>query len=96
MSTIQLELTERGYLHLPADLVRQRFPGDVLVALVRAPELWLLPLRGPGAGGLLLKQRNRDGDRSVLLAELLPAGTAPGPRLAFWDERAGALRVVLQ
>lgn len=88
-------LSASGYLHLPADLAARHFPRDVLVALVREGELWLLPLRGPAAGGLLLKQRNLQGDRSVLLSELLPAGTAPGPRAASWDDQRGALRVAL-
>ncbi len=95
MTTLQVELTSRGYLHLPADLAGRYFPHDVLVALARGPELWLLPTRGAAAGGLLLKQRNLHGDRSVLIWELLPAGTPPGPRPAFWDERSGALRVAL-
>lgn len=91
----QVKLTTKGYLHLPAALARQYFPSDLLMAFSRGAEVWLLPLRGPGAGGLVLKQRNRAGDRSVLVAELLPPGTSPGPRQSFWDERAGALRVVL-
>jgi hypothetical protein len=92
---VDVELTEQGYLHLPADLAAQHFPGDVLVALLREGELWLLPLRGAAAGGLLLKQRNLRGDRSVLLHELLPAGTPPGQRAAHWDAERGALRVSL-
>lgn len=95
MSTLEVELSAQGYLHLAADLARRFFPHDVLVALPRGPELWLMPTRGAAAGGLLLKQRNARGDRSVLIWELLPPGTPPGPRLAFWDERSGALRVAL-
>lgn len=91
----RVNLTAQGYLQLPADLARRHFPSDLLVALAHGPELWLLPTRGPGAGGLLLKQRNASGDRSVLVAELLPPGTAPGERPAFWDERNAALRVAL-
>jgi hypothetical protein len=92
---VDVELTEQGYLHLPIELAAQHFPGDVLVALLREGELWLLPLRGPAAGGLLLKQRNLRGDRSVLLRELLPEGTTPGERAARWDAESGALRVSL-
>ena len=91
----RVSLTAQGYLQLPAELARQHFPSDLLVALARGPELWLLPTRGPGAGGLLLKQRNAAGDRSVLVADLLPPGTPPGERPAFWDARSGALRVAL-
>jgi hypothetical protein len=69
------------------------FPSDLLVASVRGREMWLIPLRGPGAGGLLLKRRNPRGDRSVLLAGILPLDVAPGLYPAFWDEREAALRV---
>jgi hypothetical protein len=92
---MHVELTAGGYLQLPAELAERHFPGDGLVALVRASELWLLPTRGAAAGGLLLKRRNPRGDRSVLIWEQLPPGTPPGPRPACWDEAGGALRVAL-
>lgn len=90
-----LELTSGGYLLIPCELAKRHFPKDVLVALPRGPELWLLPTRGPEAGGLLLKQRNLKGDRSVLVWELLPNDTPPGPKPSFWDEDKGALRMAL-
>jgi hypothetical protein len=92
---MQIDLTPTGYLHLPAELAERHFAGDGLVALLREPELWLLPTRGGAAGGLLLKRRNARGDRSVLIWEQLPPGTPPGPRRARWDEANGALRVAL-
>jgi hypothetical protein len=95
MESLTIELTAQGYLHLPAELAGRYFPQDVLVALARGHELWLLPTRGAAAGGLLLKQRNARGDRSVLIWELLPPGTLPGPRPACWDEGHGALKVAL-
>jgi hypothetical protein len=88
-----LEYDKRGYLLVPAELARTYFPHDVLVALPKQHEVWLLPLRGSAAGGLLLKQRNQAGDRSVLLWEQLPAGTPAGVWPAFWDESNGALRI---
>lgn len=90
-----IELTEKGYLHLPADLAQRYFPNDALVALLHADELWLLPTRGPAAGGLLLKQRNRQGDRSVLIWEVLPPDVQPGQLAALWDDEHGALRIRL-
>lgn len=92
--SIEIELTEQGYLHISATLAQRYFPQDVLVALVRGPELWLMPTRGAGAGGLLLKQRNLHGDRSVLIWEVIPDMT-PGKRTAFWDDHNGALRVAI-
>ncbi|WP_448541569.1 hydrogenase maturation protease [Roseiflexus sp.] len=91
-----VELTEKGYLHLPADLAQRYFPNDALVALVRADELWLLPTRGPAAGGLLLKQRNRQGDRSVLIWEVLSPDIRPGRLAARWDDERGMLRIAIR
>ncbi|MCB9077954.1 MAG: hydrogenase maturation protease [Anaerolineaceae bacterium] len=92
---VEIKLTDQGYLHLSADLAQRYFPEDVLVVLVKTPELWLLPLRGASAGGLLLKQRNLKGDRSVLIWEHLPEGTPSGRYPAFWDDTRGALRIAL-
>lgn len=95
MTTAQIELTAHGYLVLAAPVARAFFPNDTLLAMPRGQELWLLPTRGPGGGGLLLKQRNPAGDRSVLVREALndrhPVGRLP----AFWDDQAGALRVAM-
>ena len=88
-------MTEQGYLQISADVAQRYFPEDVLVVLVKTPELWLLPLRGASAGGLLLKQRNLQGDRSVLIWEQLPEEAGAGSYSAFWDETRGALRVAL-
>lgn len=96
METWQLELTAQGYLHLPAALAQRYFPTDLLVVLLQADEIWLVPLRGPAAGDLLLKQRNARGDRSVLIWEALPPATSPGYRSAVWDATNGVLRVSLQ
>lgn len=92
---MEIKLTDQGYLQLSADVARRYFPEDVLVVLIKTPELWLLPLRGASAGGLLLKQRNLKGDRSVLIWEQLPDGTPPGSYPAFWDDTRGALRIAL-
>lgn len=93
---LEIDYTERGYILLPAHVARQYFPNDVLVLMVKGDELWMLPTRGPVAGGLLLKQRNTAGDRSLLAAPYLPAETEAGRWLAFWDERAGALRAAFR
>ncbi|MCB0208100.1 MAG: hydrogenase maturation protease [Anaerolineae bacterium] len=93
---VEIKLTEQGYLHLSADVAHRYFPEDVLVVLNKTPELWLLPLRGASAGGLLLKQRNLQGDRSVLIWEHLPEETGAGSYPAFWDDARGALRIALQ
>lgn len=95
-----VELTDSGYVRLPAELAARWFPGDALVAIRRDHELWLLPLVGHQAGGILLKQRNPRGDRSALVWEALDpdtgGGLPAGPRSAHWDDGNGALRVDLR
>jgi hypothetical protein len=93
---VEVELTHQGYLHIEASVAQCYFPGDALVALVQGNELLLLPTRGAGGGGLLLKQRNARGDRSVLIWEALPANTAAGRRVARWDAEQSALRIPLE
>ncbi|MEM9037457.1 MAG: hydrogenase maturation protease [Actinomycetota bacterium] len=95
MTGVEVELTAEGYVRLGVELARERFPGDAAVALQRSAELWLVPLRGVQGGGLLLKQRNLDGDRAVLVREALPDEIEPGHRLAVWDHDEGALRIPL-
>lgn len=90
-----VEVTGDGYVRLDAALAAERFPADSLVALGRAEELWLLPLIGPEGGGVLLKQRNRRGDRAALVREALPPGHDVGHCPAVWDEANGALRVAV-
>jgi hypothetical protein len=94
--TLLVELSADGDLRLSAELAHRYFPEDALVAQRRERELWLLPLIGPEAGGLLLKQRNAAGDRSTIVREALGdrlGGSVAGQRSAFWDPAAGALRV---
>ena len=96
LERLELELTDHGYLHVPANLAQRFFPEDVLAPVMRgAAELWLYPMRGAAGGGLILKQRNAAGDRSVLIWEALPEGTPSGRMPAFWDGQSGALRVAL-
>lgn len=92
---LTVEFTPDGYLRLSAALSAAHFPANVAVAAVRDEELWLLPLRGPRSGGLLLKQRNPAGDRAVLVRELLSDVIPTGVRRARWDGHHGALRIPL-
>ena len=92
---MDVELTDQSYLHLSAEVRQRYFPSNNLVALVKGGELWLLPTRGAAAGGLLLKQRNRQGDCTVLIWEVLPPHAPAGNRPAVWDEQQGALRITL-
>jgi hypothetical protein len=44
---------------------------DAAALMERDGEIYLLPLGGPIAGGMLLKQRNLDGDRVLLATDFL-------------------------
>ncbi len=96
MQRFQLEINENGYLILPQNVAMQYFSEDSCVALLREPELWVLPVRGTNSGGLLIKQRNASGDRSVLVHEALPLNFSIGFFTAFWDEENHALRIALK
>ncbi len=96
MSQFQLEITNQGYLILPQTVATEYFVEDVCVAILREPELWILPIHNANAGGFLLKQRNAKGDRSVLIHEVLPANWQSGTFEAFWDGENVALRIGLK
>jgi len=90
-----VDLTADGSLRLEADLAASRFPSDAVAAVLREGALWLIPLRGPSSGGLLLKQRNPAGDRAALVREVLGDGFPPGVHRAFWDDTQKAMRIPL-
>ncbi|QZA32622.1 hydrogenase maturation protease [Hydrogenibacillus sp. N12] len=93
-----VEFTEKGYLHLTAEEAA-RFPTHTVIALLRDDELWLMPVRRAASGGLLLKQINRRGDRSLFVEELFrdrPGGYPVGKRSGRWDEERGAFIIPLE
>jgi hypothetical protein len=89
-----------GTVRLPAALVAAHFAGvEAVVVLIRAGAIEILPVRHMEAGGCLLKQRTRAGDRVASApdvfrrcglgewrAEALPA---------CWSPAKGALVVAL-
>ena len=93
--TLQLDLSEDGYLRITADDAEHFFPEDTLLALWRDEMLVLLPTRGAAAGGLMLKQRNLAGDRSLLISEVFEFRIPAGTFTARWDDSIGGLRVEL-
>ncbi|MGY4710106.1 hydrogenase maturation protease [Mycolicibacterium sp. CBM1] len=97
---VSVQFTADGYLRVDAVLAASRFPSDAVAAVLRDDALWLIPLRGPRSGGLLLKQRNPAGDRSLLVREVLDdrPGDRPviGVHRAFWDDAQQALRIPLE
>lgn len=96
-------VTDDGQLVIGAEAARRWFPDEALaVELVRPPgrngagELRLSPR--PRAGRdteRLLVRFGPGGDYGLSVVETLPAGTAPGPRFAVWDDTLGAVRVGL-
>lgn len=95
-SEATVEFTADGYVRLDAALAASRFASDAVAAVVSDDDFLLIPLRGPRSGGLLLKQRNPAGDRSVLIHEVLYGRIPVGVRPAYWDEARGALRIPLE
>ena len=101
--TPTVTLTTDGYLHLDHDVARRWFPADVLVARLvaggppdeRSDVLELIPLHGITHGGLVLRQRNPSGDRTVLIHEVLGFADRAGTYALSWDDAAGLARIVL-
>lgn len=96
MQRYRLELNDQGYLIVPLEISARHFPEDVCMVDIRGRELWLFPVHSQNAGGILLKQRNSRGERSLLLLELLPRDWQPGIHEAFWDETNAVLRLWLK
>ena len=94
-TNFRFELTTDGYLRLSRADANAFFPDDTLLALWRDGSLVLLPTRGAAAGGLLLKQRNIEGDRSVLISEVFEFAIPTGQFAASWDDSIGGFRVHL-
>ncbi len=91
---MQFELTAQGYLILDAAVVAQHFTTGTVIVLHREGELLVMPVHDRTAGGLLLKQRNARGDRSVLVTEFV--GDHPGGLLVgHWDAEGRALHIAL-
>lgn len=92
-AVLRLELTAEGYLRIGREDANRFFPQDTLLALWRDDSLWLLPTRGAAAGGLMLKQRNVRGDRSLLISEVFDFQIPAGYYSASWDDDFGGLRM---
>lgn len=90
---VDVEFTAGGYLHIDAHTAGEYFPDDAAVVVPKDDEVWVIPLRGTASGGLLLKQRNVAGDRTLLVREALADDIPVGVCGARWDERQGALRI---
>ncbi len=94
-SSLRFQLSSDGYLRLSREDAAHFFPEDTLLAIWRDETLVLLPTRGAAAGGLMLKQRNAEGDRSLLVSEVFEFEIPVGFFTAVWDDRIGGLRVNL-
>lgn len=90
-----VELTESGYLRLPKALAAQYLPTDACLAGCDAGDLILIPLHSSANGGLVLKMRNPEGDRVVLVSEALHFHIRAGVFPVRWEEDRGALRVLM-
>jgi hydrogenase maturation protease len=93
--SLAVEFTDQGYLRVDAAMAEEFFPGGTAAVLPKDDELWMFPLQSTASGGLVLKQRNAKGDRSVLVREVLADSVPLGSRPARWDDVEGALRITL-
>lgn len=93
--SLAVEFTDQGYLRVDAAMAEEFFPGGTAAVLAKDDELWMFPLQSTASGGLVLKQRNPKGDRSVLVREVLADSVPLGSRPARWDDVEGALRITL-
>lgn len=85
----------RGSIQLPAALYDRYFGGrDGALLLTREDDLCVMPVESV-AGGLMVKQRNSRGDRSVDASEFLRKMDWPTERAmccaSHWDAELGAL-----
>ena len=94
-TSLSFDLSVDGYMRLTRADAETFFPENTLLALWRDGILVLLPTRGAAAGGLMLKQRNLDGDRSLLISEVFEFSIPAGRYTAVWDAGIGGLRVNL-
>lgn len=95
MRKVECQITETGYLHIPAEEANKHFNTGAIIVQVKQDHLILMPTSYVGAGGLILKYRNAKGDRTVFIDEILPDDVHYGPRKAEWDEELLAYRVSL-
>jgi len=93
MPLVEVNLSDQGYLQFAADVAARCFPSDALVVTREDDALLLWAIRGAEGGGLLMKVRNSAGDRCVLVAELLPPQSIPGPKAGEWEEDRQTLRI---
>ena len=88
-----------GRVVLPRALCdRYLASAPAAVLLARDGQVFLVPLGGPGAGGMLLKQRNAQGDRVLVADEFLAERglgrfSAECVFVVRWQAEAGALLV---
>jgi hydrogenase maturation protease len=90
-----VQVTADGYLQLRAQLADLRFGTGVCGARRDGDRLALVPLAGAANGGFLLRRRNRVGDCSLLVRELIGDDLSPGRYPVLWDEAAGELQIML-
>ena len=88
-----------GRIVLPRDTYELYMAGAGSAALIESDgQAYLLPLSGPIAGGMLLKQRNAAGDRVMLAPDFLAERglgrfSAEREFKVRWVAKAGALLI---
>lgn len=85
--SVEVELTADGYLRLPGEFCREHFPEDRAAGLRKADRLVLMPATIYAQNGMIIKQRNLAGERSVLVREVWGDDLPIGPVTASWLPR---------
>lgn len=92
--TARAEITADGYLRLPGAFAQQYFPADRCAGLVTGGRYVLMPASVHAPNGMIIKQRNLAGDRSVLVREVWGDDHPVGPVTVIWQ--AARRRLVLE
>lgn len=90
------EITASGYLIMDANVASRYFPNDAMTSRVSESMLLLYPLTSALNGGLLLKVRDSQANRSCCLSELLrDIDFAPGLHFGSFDSGAHVVKLNL-
>lgn len=82
---VAAEITQDGYLRLPPEVCAAHFRADRCVGIRHDSEYVLLPATVYAQNGMIMKQRNPAGQRSVLIREVWGDDHPVGAVQARWQ-----------
>jgi hypothetical protein len=91
-----------GYIYLDSDICQRYFQNISSVVIILHPvnqQALIMPVHNQSSGGLLLKQRNKNGDRVVAAMDFLRSQQIPDEADLLcsvrWDEEYHGLALTL-